>query len=117
MEDGTVGKHCEHEGCNQKEYYAFHCADCNKYFCGEHRHVICSETQMNPEPAAAASQNQQEEVKTECAFQSDACEGEAISLCTLCNKYFCLAHRFEDQHNCVYLQNREQEEQKVRATH
>ena len=48
MEDGTVGRHCEFEGCNQKEYFSFQCPDCRKSFCAEHRHVSCGAVQ-NPD--------------------------------------------------------------------
>ena len=114
MEDGTVGKHCDFEGCNQKEYYAFHCRDCNKNFCGAHRHVTCELTQMNP---VAPVFNDVEEVKRACGLDGGECIGEGISLCTLCHKYFCLQHRFEDEHSCAYLQQRELDAQSVKAKH
>ena len=52
MEDGTVGHHCQMEGCNQKEFFSFECKDCNKYFCADHRHVVCEFSKMNPDPIA-----------------------------------------------------------------
>ena len=43
MDDAGIGKHCDQEGCHQKEYYSFTCSDCNKTFCGQHRHTVCPE--------------------------------------------------------------------------
>ena len=87
MEDGTVGQHCDFESCNQKEYFAFRCDDCNKHFCADHRHVTCEMTKVNPAPFI----NTVEEVKQPCGLaDSDGCEEDGIAHCSLCNKEFCL---------------------------
>lgn len=90
MEDGTVGKHCDFEGCNQKEYFAFFCKDCQKSFCADHRHATCTQTEMNAAviPSTALSAAQLEEMKRKCNLNE--CAGEGLSFCNGCSEYFCL---------------------------
>ena len=108
MEDGSVGAHCQFEGCGQKEFFPFSCSDCNKTFCGEHRHVGCAEPQQK-------QQHDNVDLKKDwpkCMFTE--CEEVSSSGCKLCGRQFCLNHRFEDQHECPALAVREQvREQKM----
>ena len=100
MQDSSVGHHCEEPGCNKKEYFSFECKDCNKFFCGEHRHVVCEMAKMNPEKPLETDKR----IKEPCSFilmnsesnEGEKCPDEALSKCPLCGKMFCLNHRFED---------------------
>jgi predicted nucleic acid binding AN1-type Zn finger protein len=40
------------------------------------------------------------------------CKNRAISTCSLCKSIFCIQHRFEDQHECVFLAVEHEEEEK-----
>ena len=37
MEFSDLGKHCELEGCRQRDFLPFKCEGCFKHFCMEHR--------------------------------------------------------------------------------
>ena len=124
MEDGTVGHHCQEEGCNQKEFFSFECKPCGKFFCADHRHIVCDKAQMNPDKPIV-----NQETKVFCQFYNRAdmtantgqiesnavemCKGEGLSKCSLCSKFFCLDHRFEDQHQCEAIELRQIEETKI----
>ena len=63
-------------------------------------------------------------IKEPCSFfilndetkQREKCPNEALSKCPLCLQMFCLDHRFEDQHDCIVLQQRQVEEEKKNET-
>uniref|UniRef100_H3CJZ4 Zinc finger, AN1-type domain 1 n=1 Tax=Tetraodon nigroviridis TaxID=99883 RepID=H3CJZ4_TETNG len=102
MAELDIGKHCQVESCNQKDFLPFVCDCCRGVFCLVHRSReshLCSE-----EPVKRTTQGEDGTRSYPCSFQD--CKGKELLpvICPQCEKHFCLAHRHQDDHHCEKLE-------------
>ncbi|TKS87647.1 Zinc finger protein 1 [Collichthys lucidus] len=101
MAELDIGKHCQIDSCNQKDFLPFVCDSCSGVFCLEHRSReahSCSEEPVKREPRTEGGST-----SYPCSFQD--CKGKELLpvICPQCEKHFCLAHRHQDDHKCEKL--------------
>ncbi|XP_037550272.1 AN1-type zinc finger protein 1 [Nematolebias whitei] len=97
-----IGKHCQVDSCNLKDFLPFVCDFCSGVYCLEHRSRdthSCSK-----EPVKRESQTAVGSSSYPCSFED--CKGKELLpvLCPQCEKQFCLAHRHQDDHKCENLE-------------
>nr|XP_046227034.1 AN1-type zinc finger protein 1 [Scatophagus argus] len=102
MAELDIGKHCQIDTCNQKDFLPFVCDCCSGVFCLEHR---SREAHSCPEePVKRESHAEGGSTSYPCSFQD--CKGKELLpvICSQCEKHFCLAHRHQDDHKCEKLE-------------
>ncbi|XP_029384514.1 AN1-type zinc finger protein 1 isoform X3 [Echeneis naucrates] len=102
MAELDIGKHCQVDSCNLKDFLPFVCDSCCGVFCLEHRNReahSCPEVGLKKEPRATGGST-----SYPCSF--DDCKGKELLpvICPQCEKHFCLAHRHQDDHKCEKLE-------------
>ncbi|XP_070784481.1 AN1-type zinc finger protein 1 isoform X3 [Enoplosus armatus] len=102
MAELDIGKHCQIDSCNHKDFLPFVCDLCSGVFCLEHRSReahSCSEVRMKSESRTTGGST-----SYPCSFQD--CRGKELLpvICPQCEKHFCLAHRHQDDHKCEKLE-------------
>ncbi|XP_028290428.1 AN1-type zinc finger protein 1 [Gouania willdenowi] len=102
MAELDIGKHCQVESCNIKDYLPFVCDSCSGLFCLEHRSReahSCPEVSVKREPVTSCS-------STSYTCSVKECRGKEVLpvICPQCEKHFCLAHRHQDDHKCEKLE-------------
>lgn len=102
MAELDIGKHCQINSCNLKDFLPFVCDFCSGVFCLEHRSReahSCKE-----EPVKKESHNAGGSTSYPCSFQD--CKGKELLpvICPQCEKHFCLAHRHQGDHKCEKLE-------------
>ncbi|XP_076868372.1 AN1-type zinc finger protein 1 isoform X2 [Brachyhypopomus gauderio] len=102
MAELDIGKHCNIDSCNQKDFLPFVCDSCSGVFCLEHRSRdshCCPEVSVKREVSGSG-------VSTSypCTFEN--CRGRELLpvICSECQKHFCLAHRHQDDHKCEKME-------------
>eukprot|EP00347_Sterkiella_histriomuscorum_P006175 403353774 len=119
MEDSGIGHHCAFELCNKKDFFAFQCGSCEKYYCGDHRHVTCEMTPMNIDRPQIQSSVVVCSHYDDPNNQESFCKRPGVSKCHYCHLQFCLDHRFENQHHCLglkILETQKQEKEEVKSS-
>ncbi|XP_054893618.1 AN1-type zinc finger protein 1 isoform X2 [Poeciliopsis prolifica] len=101
MAELDIGKHCQVDSCNLKDFLPFVCDSCSGVYCLEHRSReahSCPEETVTRETKAAGS------TSYPCSFED--CKGKELLpvLCPQCEKHFCLTHRHQDDHKCEKLE-------------
>ncbi|XP_017261939.1 AN1-type zinc finger protein 1 isoform X1 [Kryptolebias marmoratus] len=102
MAELDIGKHCQVDSCNLKDFLPFVCDSCSGVYCLEHRsregHSCATE------PVKRESQTSGASSSYPCSFED--CKGKELLpvLCPQCEKHFCLAHRHQDDHKCEKLE-------------
>ncbi|KAF6737666.1 AN1-type zinc finger protein 1 [Oryzias melastigma] len=102
MAEIDIGKHCQVESCNLKDFLPFVCDSCRGVYCLEHRSReahVCPEKPVTKElPTVGGSKSYP------CSFED--CKGKELLevICPQCEKHFCLAHRHQDDHKCEKLE-------------
>ncbi|XP_026860160.2 AN1-type zinc finger protein 1 isoform X1 [Electrophorus electricus] len=102
MAEFDIGKHCNIESCNQKDFLPFVCDSCSGVFCLEHRSRdshCCPEVSVKREVSGSGAST-----SYPCTF--DNCKGRELLpvICPECQKHFCLAHRHQDDHKCEKME-------------
>ncbi|XP_026220106.1 AN1-type zinc finger protein 1 [Anabas testudineus] len=102
MAELDIGKHCQIESCNLKDFLPFVCDSCSGVFCLEHRSReahSCPEEPVKRETSTVGSTT-----SYPCSFED--CKGKELLpvICPQCDKHFCLAHRHQDDHKCEKLE-------------
>lgn len=102
MAELDIGKHCQVESCNLKDFLPFVCEFCSGVYCLEHRSRdahSCKE-----EPVKRELQASDGSKSYLCSFQD--CKGKELLpvICPQCEKHFCLIHRHQDDHQCEKLE-------------
>lgn len=102
MAELDIGKHCQIDSCNQKDFLPFVCDLCSGVFCLEHRSREAHSCSV--EPVKRESQAAGGSTSYPCSFQD--CRGKEVLpvVCPHCEKHFCLAHRHQDDHKCEKLE-------------
>ncbi|CAL9698120.1 unnamed protein product [Knipowitschia caucasica] len=102
MAEFDIGKHCQIESCNLKDFLPFVCEFCSGVFCLEHRHRdshTCKEEPLKREIAASKGST-----SYPCSFP-ECSEKELLPvICPQCQKHFCLKHRHQSDHQCEKLE-------------
>ncbi|XP_055007120.1 repressor of RNA polymerase III transcription MAF1 homolog isoform X2 [Boleophthalmus pectinirostris] len=102
MAELEIGKHCQVESCNLKDFLPFVCEFCSGVYCLEHRsrdsHTCKEEPARRETPASRGS------TSYPCSFQD--CTGKELLpvICPQCQKHFCLIHRHQSDHQCEKLE-------------
>ncbi|XP_023275798.1 AN1-type zinc finger protein 1 isoform X2 [Seriola lalandi dorsalis] len=102
MAEFDIGKHCQIDSCNIKDFLPFVCDSCSGVFCLEHRSReahSCPEEPVKREPRTAGGST-----SYSCSFED--CKGKELLpvICPQCEKHFCLVHRHQDDHKCEKLE-------------
>ncbi|KAM9333795.1 AN1-type zinc finger protein 1 isoform 5-T5 [Pholidichthys leucotaenia] len=102
MAELDIGKHCQVDSCNLKDFLPFVCDSCGGVFCLEHRSRdahSCSEASVKRESHTVG-----DSALYPCSFED--CKGKELLpvICPQCEKHFCLAHRHQDDHKCEKLE-------------
>ncbi|XP_029001562.1 AN1-type zinc finger protein 1 isoform X2 [Betta splendens] len=102
MAELDIGKHCQIESCNIKDFLPFVCDSCSGVFCLSHRSReahSCLEDPVKRESSCSGCST-----SYPCSFEE--CKGKELLpvICPHCEKHFCLAHRHQDDHNCERLE-------------
>jgi hypothetical protein len=96
MEFDNIGKKCNY--CNQRDFLPIICLHCKKHFCKEHsffenhnctnikKKEICKSSSIYIEKCNVKGCKKKEIIKF---------------ICKICNKNYCMLHRFADSHNCL----------------
>lgn len=103
MTELDIGKHCQVETCNLKDFLPFVCEFCSGIYCLEHRtrdSHICKENPVVKRETQASSGSK----SYPCSFQD--CNGKELLpvICPHCEKHFCLLHRHQSDHLCEKLE-------------
>ncbi|MEQ2246602.1 AN1-type zinc finger protein 1 [Ilyodon furcidens] len=102
MAELDIGKHCQVDSCNLKDFLPFVCDSCSGVYCFEHRsreaHSCPEETVTKESKCTGGS------TSYPCSFED--CKGKELLpvLCLQCEKHFCLVHRHQDDHKCEKLE-------------
>lgn len=102
MAELEIGKHCQVDSCNLKDFLPFVCDSCSGVYCLEHRsreaHSCPEETVTKESKCPGGS------TSYPCSIED--CKGKELLpvLCPQCKKHFCLAHRHQDDHKCEKLE-------------
>ncbi|KAJ4349141.1 hypothetical protein N0V95_004836 [Ascochyta clinopodiicola] len=114
----SIGKHCH--SCGQLDFLPFRCADCNKYYCLNHRSEAAhpchkkEQAKKSDEDASKTSSSTSLSGKpgvhdhdSQCAREGcktivNTARKQAVD-CPRCNRRYCIAHRHEEQHDCKNL--------------
>ncbi|KAM4543991.1 AN1-type zinc finger protein 1 [Fundulus diaphanus] len=102
MAELEIGKHCQVNSCNLKDFLPFVCDSCSGVYCLQHR---SREAHSCPEETATReSRGTGGSTSYPCSFEG--CKGKEPLpvLCPQCGKHFCLAHRHQDDHKCEKLE-------------
>ncbi|KAM6900174.1 AN1-type zinc finger protein 1 [Xenentodon cancila] len=102
MAELDIGKHCQVESCNLKDFLPFVCDSCGGVYCLEHRSRGAHSCPQ--EPIEKESQTSGGTRSYLCSFETCK-EKEVVQvICQHCEKHFCLAHRHQDDHKCERLE-------------
>ncbi|XP_035474844.1 AN1-type zinc finger protein 1 isoform X2 [Scophthalmus maximus] len=105
MAELDIGKHCQIDSCNQKDFLPFVCYSCSGVFCLAHRSRedhSCSEDSVNRErmePRLTGGST-----SYPCSFEDCRRKELLPVICPQCEKHFCLVHRHQDDHKCEKLE-------------
>jgi len=99
MFDDYMGKHCQEENCNMKDYVSTYCKSCNKDFCKEHAHHFTSCKEYKEVSLPIKQTIKPTTTTGKCNFCNSSILYVKIS-CKDCHKTFCLKHRLEADHKC-----------------
>ncbi|XP_068160371.1 AN1-type zinc finger protein 1 [Antennarius striatus] len=102
MAELDIGKHCQIDSCNQKDFLPFACDYCSGVFCLEHRSRVAHSCPEKPVEKTTRTESGSRSYP--CSFQD--CKGKELLpvICTECKKHFCLVHRHQDDHRCEKLE-------------
>ena len=115
-----VGKHCQHEYCNQLDFLPFLCQSCSKTYCLDHRTESahqCSNAGAWAERRRLANlatvsigqgKTLRDKVSQKPCASAECKTVVGTSLtpgvhCSTCNRDYCLKHRLKEDHNCKNL--------------
>nr|XP_020442064.1 AN1-type zinc finger protein 1 [Monopterus albus] len=102
MAELDIGKHCQFDSCNLKDFLPFVCDSCSGVFCLEHRSReahSCSEELIKRESRTVGGST-----SYPCTFKDCKRKEVLPVICPQCEKHFCLAHRHQDDHKCEKLE-------------
>ncbi|KAF7213435.1 AN1-type zinc finger protein 1 [Nothobranchius furzeri] len=102
MAEVDIGRHCQVDSCNVKDFLPFVCDCCSGVYCLEHRSREAHSCAQ--EPVKRELRTTGGSVSYSCSFEG--CKGKELLpvLCPQCEKHFCLAHRHQDDHKCEKLE-------------
>ena len=99
MELPHIGNNCII--CNKLDFLPFSCNKCNKKYCMDHRLHGCEKLNNNIMNINKTNNKTNNTKKYKCS-QKVCKEKNTISqLCKKCNKYYCIKHRFHDEHKKI----------------
>lgn len=113
--DLDIGKHCELITCNRLDFCPFHCNDCDKWFCLEHKDKKAHEC---PIKEFNRTVDPNIVVKKTKKHKCNICKAEVhyfvvdIYKCNKCNMKLCGNHRLPESHDCEYLEEIIEEKKK-----
>jgi len=108
MFDDKIGKHCQFNDCNKKDYLNFYCNSCDKYLCKEHyHHDLSCPIKMNSKNIENSlnkinpSWNSESSIKIlKCDYCNQKIPQFSSIKCKFCYFDFCMKHRLEMDHKC-----------------
>ena len=114
MEFSDLGARCSMKECNQQDYLPFKCNLCNKFYCLNHK----SYDQHNCIEYNAKSNNRinEKNIIKKKINRCHVCNKKDLFelKCSKCNKYICLEHRYQENHDCfIHKKNINIEDKKI----
>lgn len=105
MEFSALGKHCQFEGCNQRDFLPFECS-CKKTLCLNHKSRAdhgCPDQPRDNVVATPPAVRKENKKPFKCSKKG--CKGRELQavVCKGCAQNFCLPHRFPHDHACESL--------------
>jgi len=117
--DLDIGKHCELSNCNRLDFCPFHCRDCNKWFCLEHKdkkdhNCPIKEYNKTVDKDFVPKKPKKHRCKI-CRADIPHYVVDAYR-CKKCNMKLCGNHRLPEGHNCNFLEEIIEEKKKLKNT-
>ena len=101
MEFSHVGKHCSLKFCNLRDFLPYTCNYCSAVFCHEHFRPDSHKCKPYKKLQKKYKYKIKKKLKTKkfkrCFYKK--CKEKLYNpkICTTCNNYFCISHRFHEK--------------------
>lgn len=116
----ALGRHCEADFCGQLDFLPFRCDSCHHTYCLDHRSETahkCShagewarnrrKAQFSSSSTGSFSSKPTLATSTQCSepkCKTFVNTPQAVGVhCEVCNRTYCMRHRFQEEHNCKEL--------------